>query len=63
MPTSKDKNKLPFDVRKIYCQSVDIHQQIINYEMKVISQEEFVEKVRIIKNKYKSIKETSGILS
>ena len=63
MPTNREKNKLPFDIRKMYCQSVDIHQQIAYYEMHIISEQEFVEEVRKIVKKYKEVKETSAILS
>jgi hypothetical protein len=62
MPTNREKNKLPFDIRKMYCQSVDIHQQITYYEMDIISESEFIEEVRKIVKKYEDVKETSALL-
>lgn len=62
MPTNREKRNLPFDIRKMYCQSVDIHQQITYYEMDVISEQEFIEEVRKIVKKYEAIKETSALL-
>jgi hypothetical protein len=62
MPTNKEKRNLPFDIRKMYCQSVDIHQKITNYEMNIISESEFIEEVRKIVKKYEEVKETSAIL-
>ncbi len=62
MPTNREKNNLPFDIRKMYCQSVDIHQQIISYEMDIISESEFIEEVRKIVNKYEDVKESSALL-
>lgn len=62
MPTNREKRKLPFDIRKMYCQSVDIHQQVVNYEMEIISEKEFIDEVRRIAKKYEDIKETSAIL-
>jgi|LakMenEpi03Oct11_1017367.scaffolds.fasta_scaffold10773_1 hypothetical protein len=62
MPTNKEKNKLPFDVRKMYCQSVCIYQQITYYEMGVISEIEFIEDVRKIVKKYEEVKDTSALL-
>jgi hypothetical protein len=63
MPTNREKNKLPFDIRKMYCQSVEIHQQITYYEMDIISESEFIEEVRKIVKKYEDVKETSALLS
>ena len=51
MPTNREKNKIPFDIRKIYNQSVEIHQRIINYEMEIISEQEFIDEVRKIVKK------------
>ena len=62
MPTNKEKRNLPFDIRKLYCQSVDIHQQITYYEMDIISEQEFIEELRKIVTYYDSVKEYSGIL-
>ena len=62
MPTNREKNKLPFDIRKMYSQTVEIHQQTIYYEMEIISESEFVDEVRKITEKYKNIKETGAIL-
>ena len=62
MPTIKERNKLPFDVRKMYNQSVHIYQQITNYELGVISESEFIEEVRKIVKEYEEIKESSGLL-
>lgn len=62
MPTNREKRKLPFDIRKMYCQSVDIHQQIVNYEMEIISKKEFIDRVKRITKKYDDVKETSAIL-
>lgn len=62
MPTNREKRKLPFDIRKMYCQSVDIHQQIIHYENIIISESEFIDEVRKIVKKYEAIKETSALL-
>jgi hypothetical protein len=62
MPTSREKNKLPFDIRKLYCQSVDIHQKITYYEMDIISESEFIEEVQKIVKKYEDVKETSALL-
>lgn len=62
MPTNREKRNLPFDIRKMYCQSVDIHQQITCYEMDIISEQEFIEEVRKIVKKYEAIKETSALL-
>ncbi len=62
MPTNKEKRNLPFDIRKIYCQSVDIHQQITYYEMDIISESEFIDEVRKIVKKYEDVKETSALL-
>ena len=56
MPTNREKRKLPFDIRKLYCQSVDIHQKVVNYEMEIISEQEFIEEVRKIVDKYEKIK-------
>lgn len=61
MPTNREKRNLPFDIRKIYCQSVDIHQQIEYYEMDIISEQEFILEVRKIVKKYEAIKETSAL--
>ena len=61
MPTKQGKKKLPFDIRKMYCQSVDIHQQITYYEMDIISEQEFVEAVRNIVKKYEAVKENSAL--
>ena len=63
MPTNREKRNLPFDVRKMYCQSVDIHQQITYYEMDIISESEFIEEVRKIVKKYEDIKEACALLS
>jgi hypothetical protein len=63
MPTNREKRNLPFDIRKMYCQSVDIHQQITYYEMNIIPESEFIEEVRKIVKKYEDVKETSAILS
>lgn len=62
MPTTGEKNKLPFDIRKMYCQSIDIYHKIVNYEMEIISEQEFIDEVRKIVKKYKDAKETSGLL-
>lgn len=62
MPTNREKRKLPFDIRKMYCQSVDIHQQVVYYEMEIISEKEFIDEVRKIVKKYEAIKETSALL-
>ena len=62
MPTNQEKKRLPFDIRKMYCQSVEIHQQIAYYEMGIISGEDFVDEVRKIVNKYDVVKETSALL-
>lgn len=64
MITTKQKNKLPFDIRKSYSQAVDIYQAIRNYEeFEVISESEFIDKVREINLKYSKINETDGLLS
>ena len=63
MPTNREKNKLPFDIRKMYSQTVEIHQQTIYYEMEIISESEFIDEVRKITEKYKNIKETDAILN
>ena len=62
MPTNREKNKLPFDIRKMYCQSVDIHQQITYYETNIISEKEFIDEVRNVVNKYKKADEKSGLI-
>lgn len=62
MPTNREKRNLPFDIRKMYNQSVDIHQQITHYEMDIISESEFIDKVRKIVKKYEDVKETSSLL-
>ena len=62
MPTNKEKRNLPFNIRKMYCQSVDIHQQITYYEMDIISESEFIDEVRKIVKKYEDVKETSALL-
>lgn len=62
MPTNREKNKLPFDIRKMYCQSIDIHQRVVNYEMEIISEQEFIDEVRKIVKKYEDVKETSALL-
>lgn len=62
MPTNKEKNNLPIDIRKMYCQSVDIHQQITYYEMEIISEQEFIDEVRKIVKKYEDVKETTALL-
>ena len=62
MPTNKEKRKLPFDVRKMYCQSVQIHQQITYYEMDIISDKEFINEVRKIVNKYETVEETNALI-
>ena len=62
MPTNREKRKLPLDIRKMYCQAVDIHQQVVNYEMEIISEKEFIDEVRRIAKKYEDVKETSAIL-
>lgn len=46
----------------MYCQSVDIHQQITYYEMDIISEKEFTDEVRKIVKKYEDVKETSALL-
>ena len=61
MPTNREKRKLPFDIRKMYCQSVDIHQQIIYYEMEIITEQNFIDEVRKIVKKYEDAKEASAI--
>ena len=61
MPTNKEKRNLPFDIRKMYCQSVDIHQQIVYYEMEIITEQNFIDEVRKIVKKYEDAKETSAI--
>ena len=63
MPTNIEKRKLPFDIRKMYCQSVDIHQQIVYYEMEIITEQNFIDEVRKIVKKYEDAKETSALLS
>lgn len=62
MPTNREKRKLPFDIRKMYCQSVDIHQQIVYYEMEIITEQNFIDEVRKIVKKYEDAKETSALL-
>ena len=62
MPTNKEKRNLPFDIRKMYCQSVDIHQQIVYYEMEIITEQNFIDEVRKIVKKYEDAKETSALL-
>ena len=62
MPTNKEKRNLPFDIRKMYCQSVDIYQQIVYYEMEIITEQNFIDEVRKIVKKYEDAKETSAIL-
>jgi hypothetical protein len=63
MVTTEQKNKLPFDVRKSYCQTVEIWGAIRNYEeFEIISESEFIEKVRSINEKYSKISESNGIL-
>ncbi len=62
MPTNIEKRKLPFDIRKMYCQSVDIHQKITYYEMDIISESDFIDEVRKIVKKYEDVKETSALL-
>jgi hypothetical protein len=55
MATNIEKRNLPFDVKKIYCQSVEIYQKIICYETDIISEKEFIEEVRKIVDKYKKV--------
>jgi hypothetical protein len=62
MITTKQKNKLPFDVRKAYCQGVELWQAVSNYEGEIISESEFIEKVRSINDKYSKLSESDGIL-
>ena len=62
MPTNREKRNLPFDIRKMYCQSVDIHQQIVYYEMEIITEQNFIDEVRKIVKKYEDSKETSALL-
>ncbi len=57
------KNNLPFDIRKSYCQAVDIYQIIRNYEeFKIITKDELILNIRKINEKYSNINEDSGIL-
>lgn len=51
----KRNTSIPFDVRIEYCKSVDIYRQIQNYELKLISEYEFVTSVREIISRYKEI--------
>lgn len=60
MPTNREKRKLPFDIRKVFCQSVDIYKKIEYYEMDIISEKEFVEEVRKIVKKYGEMEEYNG---
>lgn len=62
MGRNKGRNKLPFEIRVEYCKSVDIYQQIQNFEFGFITDEEFIIKVKEIKNKYSKIKETDPLL-
>ena len=62
MPTNREKNKLPFEIRKMYNQSVEIHQQIVYYEMEIISEKEFISKVEKAVKKYEILKDNNGIL-
>ena len=62
MPTNKEKRNLPFDIRKMYCQSVDIYQQIVYYEMEIITEQNFIDEVRKIVKKYEDAKETFALL-
>ena len=62
MPTNREKNKLPFEIRKMYNQSVEIHQQIVYYEVGIISEKEFISKVEKAVKKYEILKDNNGIL-
>jgi len=62
MPTNREKNKLPFEIRKMYNQSVEIHQQIVYYEMEIISEKEFISEVEKAVKKYEILKDNNGIL-
>jgi len=62
MPTNREKNKLPFEIRKMYSQSIEIHQQIVYYEVGIISEKEFISKVEKAVKKYEILKDNNGIL-
>ena len=51
-PTRREKNNLPVDVRYAYNEMVEIHQLTIHYEQGNTSQDEYIQEVRAIKDKY-----------
>ena len=44
-PTTYEKNNLPFDVRKKYCEIIEKYQLIMNYENGIITKEELIKKL------------------
>jgi len=52
-PTAHEKNNLPEDVRYAFNEGVDLYKCIQDYEMGVLTREQFIEDMRKIKETYK----------
>jgi len=44
-PTTYEKNNLPIETRRKYCEIVEKHQLIMHYENGIITKEELIEKL------------------
>ena len=51
-PTNREKNALPIDVRIAFNEGVELYQAISNYELGILTDAEFVKKIRQIKAKF-----------
>lgn len=51
-PTNREKNALPIDVRIAFNEGVELYQTISNYELGILTDAEFIKKMREIKAKF-----------
>ena len=57
-PTKLEKNSLPINVKHIFHKGVDLYQCIVNYELGVISKDQFILEVQAIDSKWATQQKT-----
>jgi len=51
-PTKIEKDNLPLDVRIAFNQGVDLYKCVSNYELGIISREDFIKQIREVKSRF-----------